>query len=533
MNTTPSQHPILVDGRWQAAAAATGWFHAFEPAQRRELTEHSFPISDWSDLDQLVAAGRRAAKAMAGLSGERIGAFLDAYAATIEARADALVASAQRETGLPAEPRLRSVELPRTTGQLRQAASAARDGSWTRPTLDTAANIRSLHGPLGGPVLVLGPNNFPYAFNGIAGGDFAAAIAAGNPVIAKAHPGHPYTTVLLAQAALEAATATGMPSAAVQLFFHCEEALGLRLVAHPDIAAVAFTGSRAAGLALKAAADQAGTPIYLEMSSLNPVFVLSGALRERGKAIATELHGSCALGAGQFCTRPGLAVLAGGEHAEAFIKHLRELTLATTPGVLLGPRSPDSIARTVSTLREAGAEVLAGGEIARDSEGYAHQPTLLRCSGQRFLDASTALQNEAFGHVCLLVVADDDAQMQAIAEALEGNLTATLYSDTGGADDLACAELAAVLRAKVGRLLNDKMPTGVAVSSAMNHGGPYPATGHPGFTAVGLPASILRFSALHCYDNVRAHRLPPALRDDNPSPTLLRLVDGEWTTRNV
>lgn len=525
--------PVLVDGRWAQADAPTGSFRALDPSRRRELADRAFPVSGWSDLEAMLAAGGHAAEAMARLPGRRIAAFLDACADAIDARAAALVEAAHRETGLPAEPRLRDVELPRTTQQLRQAARAARDGGWSRPTIDTAANIRSVHGPLGGPVFVLGPNNFPFAFNGIAGGDFAAAVAAGNPVIAKAHPGHPQTSMLLAEAALDAADAAGLPSGAVQMFFHVEAELGLRLAAHPAVAAVAFTGSRRAGMALKAAAERAGKPAYLEMSSVNPVFVLAGALRERGGAIAAELHGSCAMGAGQFCTRPGIAVLAPGEHADAFVAEMRRLTAAAAPGVLLTPHGPQAVADAVARLRDAGAELLAGGGIAGDAEGYAFQPTLLRVAGRRFLDDPAALQAEAFGHVCLLVAAESEEQLPRIAQSIEGNLTGSIYSDTGGADDDACDALQRILRRRVGRLLNDKMPTGVAVSAAMNHGGPFPATGHPGFTAVGFPAAILRFSALHCYDNVRHHRLPPSLQDRNPTGTLLRLIDGEWTTRDA
>ena len=317
------------------------------------------------------------------------------------------------------------------------------------------------------------------------------------------------------------------------MFFHTTPELGLRLVADPRVAATAFTGSRAAGMALKAAADAAGKPIYLEMSSVNPVFVLAGALRERGDAIAAELQASCALGAGQFCTRPGLVVLAPGIPAQRFVEALTRLTLAAAPGVLLSPQAPSALAGVVAHLRDAGADLLVGGTVDADAAGYAFEPTLLQVSGQRFLAHANALQRDAFGQVCLLVLPESDEEMQCVANALEGNLTATIYSDMAGTDDASYARLERVLRLKVGRLLNDKMPTGVAVSPAMNHGGPYPATGHPGFTAVGIPASLLRFTALRCYDNVRLTRLPPALRNRNPTGSTLRSIDGEWTTCDV
>ena len=279
MTATPTLQPILLDGRWQPASEPIDQFRAINPATAAVIEDRSYPVSGWSDLAALLQAGRRAAATMATLSSERIADFLDTYATCLEQRAGALVEAAHIETGLPRKPRLAQVELPRTTGQLRQAAAAVREGSWRRATIDSAANIRSWLAPLGGPVVVIGPNNFPFAFNGVAGGDMAAAIAAGNPVIAKAHPGHPHTSMLLAEAALEAIQATQMPPATVQMFFHTSPELGLRLVSDPDTAAVAFTGSRAAGLALKAAADQAGRPIYLELSSLNPIFVLAGAVR--------------------------------------------------------------------------------------------------------------------------------------------------------------------------------------------------------------------------------------------------------------
>lgn len=523
---------ILVNGEWKAAQNPTGSFHASNPALKETLEQRVFPVSGWNDLEALIKAGRDAARELTRTEPETIARFLEDYAAEIEKREDALVEAANIETGLPREPRLKGIELPRTTDQLRQAAKAAREQSWRRPTIDTKSNIRSVHSALGGPVVVLGPNNFPYAYNGIAGGDFAAAIAAGNPVIAKSHPAHPYTTTLLAEAAVAALESSGMPKGSVQLFYHTTPELGEKLVAHKDVGAVAFTGGRASGLALKAAADRAGKPIYLEMSSVNPVFVMPGALRERCDDIAKELNGSCSLGAGQFCTKPGIAVVQSGKEADRFISKLTELTEATKPGTLLTERGPHEVDKTVKQLKDAGAALLVGGKIAK-AEGYAYTPTLLLVSAERFLQVPERLQCEAFGAVCLVVVAEDPDQMRAVAECLEGNLTGSIYSDTEGSDESEYKAVEEALRGRVGRLLNDKMPTGVAVNAAMNHGGPYPATGHPGFTAVGFPTSVIRFSALHSYDNVRQHRLPRILQDKNPSGKLLRQIDGEWTTADV
>jgi NADP-dependent aldehyde dehydrogenase len=423
------------------------------------------------------------------------------------------------------------VELARTTDQLRQAAAAARERSWTHATIDVDVNIRSMYEPLGGAVVVFGPNNFPLAFNSVSGGDAAAALAAGNPIIAKGNTGHPGTTKLLTEAAFEAVQATGVPQAMVQLIYRTSHETGERLVSHALVGATGFTGSRNAGLALKAAADKAGKPIYLEMSAVNPVFVLPGALEERLDEVADELFASCSLGVGQFCTKPGLTILLEGDQGDAFLAAVAE-RFQSPPGVLLGEGGVWTIAEAVEKLREHGAELVVGGEPV-EGPSYRFANTLLRVDGARFLDNPHALQTEAFGVVSLLVFAEDVEQMMEIARHLEGSLTGSFYTHTGGGDDPIYDKVAPIVREKVGRLLNDKMPTGVAVVPAMNHGGPYPATGHPGFTAVGIPAAMLRFGALHSYDNVRHHRLPPELQNTNPTGRMWRYINGEWTRRDV
>jgi NADP-dependent aldehyde dehydrogenase len=523
--------PVLVAGEWRKAENPAGQFNAVDPATKQPSKE-SYPVSSFDDVARACRAAEEAAAALRAIPPEGIARFLEEYAAKIEGRTDALVEIAARETALPQSPRLRQVELPRTTNQLRQGAAAARDRSWCHATIDTKVNIRSKYGPLGGAVVVFGPNNFPFAFNSIAGGDFVAAVAAGNPVIGKANTGHPGTSKLLAELAFEAARAAGLPAGMVQLIYRTPPDVGMRLVAHPSVGATGFTGSKAAGLQLKEAADRAGKPIYLEMSSTNPLFILPGALAERGAAIAKELYDSCALGAGQFCTRPGITVVQKGEGAEAFLKELAGLFEKGTPGTLLGAGGPPGIAAGIEELTDHGARIVTGGH-AVDGSRYAFEPTLLRAPGAAFLVDADALQTEAFGTVNLVVFADDAAQMVEIASHLDGNLTGCIYSDTAGSDDDFYTTLAAVLRQKVGRLLNDKMPTGVAVTPGMNHGGPFPATGHPGFTAVGIPASLLRFAALHSYDNVRPHRLPPELGNKNPTGKMWRLIDGEWSQRDV
>jgi len=523
--------PVLIGGVWRQAGVPRGFFSATDPAtgQRRE---EEYPVSSWADVDRALRESATAVSELRSVRPEMIARFFDGYADRVEQQKEALIRMASLETALPREPRLASAELPRTTDQLRQAAAACRDRSWCRATIDTRNNIRSKHGPLGGPVVIFGPGNFPFAFNPAAGGDFAAALAAGNPVIAKAHPGHPGTTRIFAEIALDVLKESRLPAGTLQLLYHLEPDDGLKLAAHRLVGATSFTGSRSAGLALKKAADEAGRPIYLEMSSLNPVVLLPGALEERMEQIARELFASCTMGSGQFCTKPGLVILRKDGRSPAFLSLVLGHYAQAPSGILLSRNTLDRLRESVARLVSFGAELVTGGEQP-DGPGYRFENTVLRVSGQKFLDNPEGLQTEAFGGVSLLVLAEDEGQMTKIITSLEGNLAGTIYSDSQGRDDDLYGKVEPVLRQKVGRLINDKMPTGVAVSPAMNHGGPYPATGHPGFTAVGIPASLLRFSALHCYDNVRPHRLPEELRDKNPTGRMVRLVDGEWTTRDI
>jgi NADP-dependent aldehyde dehydrogenase len=520
--------PVLIDGVWREARSV-GTFQAVDPSTGSPLPG-LFPISSFEDVEAALAASRRACKELARASPERIAAFLERFAEGILGRADELVETAHRETALPKAPRLGTIELPRTIDQLRQAAEASRDRSWRRAAIDTKSNIRSIHGPLGGPVIVFGPNNFPFAFNSAAGGDMAAAIAAGNPVLAKAHPYHPATTKLFAEIARSSLEGPRLPPATLQMIYHLRPEDGLRLVAHPLTGATAFTGGRPSGMRLKEAADRAGKPISLEMSSVNPVFILPGALRERGEAIAAEFSASCSGGAGQFCTKPGLVVVLDGADGRDFLAASKRNFNAPPSGFLLGRSVLESLQASMSEMAREGAEVLTGGKPV-DGPGFQFENTLLKISGRAFLSHPGRFQHEAFGTVSLVVLVGTEDEMLRVAEALEGNLSACVYSDKAGADDGLYSRLAPVLRTKAGRLLNDKMPTGLAVVPSMVHGGPFPATGHPGFTSVGFPASLLRFTALQCYDNVRPDRLPPDLQDENPTGKMWRLIDGEWTRK--
>jgi alpha-ketoglutaric semialdehyde dehydrogenase len=520
---------VLIAGQWTDSLSADR-FQPVNPKTMEPLPDE-YPISPWPEIERALVAAAGAAQVVANWPGERFAKFLERYADRIDQRSADLVAMAHQETALPVSPRLKDAELPRTTNQLRQAASAARDGSWVMATIDKASNIRSQYGPIG-PVAVFGPNNFPFAFNSIAGGDFAAAVAAGNPVIAKGHSSHPGTTRLFAVEAQAAAEETGMPAGFVQLIYRTSHDDGCRFVSHQLLGASGYTGSRAAGLKLKQAADAAGKPIYLELSSINPVYFLPGAVQQKSAELAEQFSGSCLMGSGQFCTNPGLVLMLAGPATEMLISQITEKFQAAPVGTLLGEGVLKSLSSAVQILLSHGAEIVAGGKPGGGS-GFSHQNTLLRVSGRRFLERAEALQTEAFGNESLIVVAENESELIAVTKALEGNLTGCIYSATDGSDDSLYDRIAPILRNKVGRLLNDKMPTGVAVVPSMNHGGPFPATGHPGFTAVGIPASLRRFAALHCYDGVRPHRLPPALKDKNPTGKLWRLIDGPWSQGDV
>ncbi len=522
---THQQAEILAAGRWRPSTG-TKTFQSINPATGEPLP-CQFPVSGWEDCDQVLQAAADAGEQLRHLPREQLATFLEAFARLLEANRDGLCELAHRESALPLKPRLTDVELPRTAGQLRQAAAAARSGSWAQAVIDTQLGIRSCYESIG-PVCVFGPNNFPFAFNSAAGGDFAAAIAAGNPVIAKANTSHPATTKLIAELAFQAIVETDLPPATVQLIYRTSHEDGIRLVADPRMGAIGYTGSRRAGLVLKAAADAAGVPIYLELSSINPVVILPGALAEREDEIVNEFVTSSLMGTGQFCTNPGLILLVKSGQTDRFLGAVAARYEATEPGTLLSESVQQSLTSAINVITTAGAELLCGGQAVAGHCRVSN--TLSRVSANKFIERAGLFQTEAFGNASLAVIADNIEQLADVLRVLEGNLTGCIYSDRKGSDDAAYELLAPLLSRRVGRVLNDKMPTGVAVSPAMVHGGPFPATGHPGFSAVGIPASLIRFAKLTCYDSVRQSRLPRLLQDKNPTGHTWRLIDLKWTT---
>ena len=517
--------PVLISGHWRPAYGNQS-FRAENPRTKEPLADE-YPVSFWADCDEALTTATAAAAALRALPREAIANFLELFATRIEARRAELVEMAHLETALPKAPRLNDVELPRTTAQLRQAAAAAREGSWSLPTIDSAANIRSYLAPIG-PVCVFGPNNFPFAFNSLAGGDFAAAIAAGNPVIGKANSSHPGTTRLFAEEALAALQSAGLPLGTVQLIYRTGHADGERLVSDPRVGATGYTGSRSAGLALKTAADRVGKPIYLELSSVNPVVILPGALRERLDDLVQQFSSSCLMGTGQFCTNPGIIFGPEGPGLDRFMQTLAE-AFSEMPGQPMLHRgiAEGYAARKARALSQTGVTPVASGRNSGD-EGLAGVPTIATVDARSFLENPT-LHQEVFGPFSLVVRCRDVHEMTEACRSMEGQLTTTLM---GTEDELAHhPELLSAAAARCGRIILNGVPTGVEVCLSMQHGGPYPACTDSRFTSVGADG-IKRFARPLAYQNWPDGLLPEALRDGNPLG-LLRTVDDRSTREAV
>ena len=519
----PAPEPVLVAGRWRPATTVAT-FQAFDPAAAAARAA-VWPVSSWADCDEALDAAVAAAEELARLPAERIAAFLECFAERLEARAADLVAAAHAETGLAEKPRLADVELPRTLDQLRQAAASAREQSWRMAMIDTQKNIRAACFGIG-PVVVFPPANFPLAYGCVTGGDVAAAIAAGNPVIAKAHPGHPSVSKLAAEEALAATQQTGLPEATVQLLHGIENAAGERLVADPRMGATGFTGSEAAGKKLFAAASAAGKVIWVEMGSINPVVLLPGAVAERGGEIASELAASVTGSAGQFCTKPGLVFFVGDVAGGAFAAAVAEKFAAIGPQVLLSEAGCRRLCAGIEGLVKAGAAVLAGAAAAAGPAS--HVPTLLEVSGRELVARPDAFVVEAFGNATLLVRCDSLEELAAAVSCAHGSLGASCYSAKDGRDDAAFERIAPLLLARAGRVIENRMPTGLAVTPPMQHGGPWPSAGPPFFSAVGFPWSILRFARRMCFDGWTESRLPEIVRDAAPPGNPWRYVDRAW-----
>ncbi|MCJ7956626.1 MAG: aldehyde dehydrogenase (NADP(+)) [Pseudomonas sp.] len=452
--------------------------------------------------------------------------FLDVIADTIEALGDELIERAMAETGLP-RPRIQG-ERGRTCAQLRSFARTVRAGEWLGVRVDTAQperqplprpDLRQRQVPLG-PVAVFGASNFPLAFS-VAGGDTASALAAGCPVVVKAHGAHPGTSELVGRAVAQAVKACGLPDGVFSLLYGAGTDIGIALVTDPRIKAVGFTGSRNAGIALTQAAQARPEPIpvYAEMSSINPVYLFPAALQARGEALAQGFVASLTQGAGQFCTNPGLVIAVAGSALDAFIASATQLLRGCAAQTMLTPGIFRAYQSGVSTLAEH-ARIAATGQAAEGpNQGQAH---LFVAPAHDFL-RNQHLQAEVFGAASLVVVCASEDEVRQVTEHLEGQLTATLHLDD--ADVARAKALLPVLERKAGRLLVNGWPTGVEVCDAMVHGGPFPATSDSRNTSVGT-AAILRFLRPVCYQDFPDGLLPRVLQQGNPLQ-LRRLLDGQ------
>ncbi len=508
-----------------------GSFKAYDPARNVHL-EPSFTSATTDDVERAAGLAAAAAPVLARLSGAARGKFLRAIAANLEAKVDDLVARAMQETALP-EARLKG-EVGRTVGQLRLYAEAAERGDWLDARIETAnpdrkplpkPDHRSMLRPLG-PVVVFGSSNFPFAYS-VAGGDTASAFAVGCPVIVKAHPAHPGTSELVGRLILHAVRDCGLPEGTFSLLFDSGFEVGQALVKHPRVKAAGFTGSVKGGRALTdlGASRPEPIPVYAEMGSVNPVFILPGAIAERAAAMVDGLHASSTLGVGQFCTNPGLIVLQRSPAAEEFIRNLAAKLSATPEGVMLTPDIAKTYAAN-SALRakQTGVKVLTPGKTATVCGAT---PAWFETDALNFI-ANHSLAEEIFGPSSLVVWCKDRAELLQVAAQVEGSLTATLQAGAAEAKDQ--ANLIEVLATKAGRLVFNGFPTGVEVSHAIVHGGPYPSTSDGGRTTSVGTRALGRWARPVCYQSFSDDLLPAELQNTNPLK-IHRLVNGEWTDK--
>jgi alpha-ketoglutaric semialdehyde dehydrogenase len=512
---------------FESSSQGSDTFRAFNPENLEPLETEFFEATE-SEIDTALKKAEKAYQSYKNKSADERAGFLEAIGEEILALGDQLIQRCMAETGLP-EARLTG-ERMRTVNQLRLFAEVVREGSWVDARIDTAIpdrkplpkpDIRQMQVPLG-PVGIFGASNFPLAFS-VAGGDTASALAAGCPIVVKGHPLHPGTSELVASAILAAAGKTGMPDGVFSLVQGQSVAVGMAIVQHPLTSAIGFTGSFRGGKAIFDAANQREKPIpvFAEMGSSNPVFVLPGAAKERNKEIAKGLVGSVNLGVGQFCTNPGLVITGQSSATADMVKAMKELVDDTASGTMLAENIKNNYESGIARLRDGGkVELLASGKL--ENGGAAVQSRFFRTSGENFL-RHTDLADEVFGPSTLNVQADSKEQMLSIAKSLEGHLTATIH---GTEEDLEeYSELVQVLERKVGRLIFNGYPTGVEVCHSMVHGGPYPATTNSQSTSVGT-AAIKRFSRPICYQDFPQDALPAELKDNNPL-NIWRMVNGK------
>lgn len=510
----------------QIKSGQAGMVRAIDPARNVEI-EPAFGLANQSDVDRACMLAQLAFDRYRNTSAEQRAVFLEAIADGIMGLGARLIDRAMQETGLP-QARLEG-ERGRTMIQLRLFAQVLRDGHYLSASLDTALPERTPPRPdlrlrkiALGPVAVFGASNFPLAFS-VAGGDTASALAAGCPVVVKAHSAHLGTSELVAKVIRAAAMQCDLPDGVFSMLIGDGRQIGQSLVSHAEIKAVGFTGSRQGGMALMRTAAQRAEPIpvYAEMSSINPVFLLPHALSESAALIATQFVDSLTLGSGQFCTNPGLIIALNHPNLEPFLATTSQALSNKIAATMLTPGIHQAYGHGVDTLGgQTGVELIAQGQ--EGATNCSAQARLFTCTAQHFL-SNPVLSEEIFGPASLLVRCDSLEELLTVAEHLEGQLTATLHATTK--DYVWASRLLPILERKAGRILFNGFPTGVEVAHAMVHGGPFPSTSDSRSTSVGATA-IDRFLRPVCYQNFPADLLPRCLQDENPLG-VPRLVDGQ------
>ena len=502
-------------------------FSSYDASEFKMLEDIFFCATE-EEVNKAVDLAKSAFENYKNFPGSKKADFLDSIAEEIINLGDELIKKAMTESALP-EGRIIG-ERGRAVNQLKMFANLLRDGSWVEATIDNAipdriplpkSDIRKYRQAVG-PVIVFGASNFPLAFS-TAGGDTASALASGCPVIVKSHPSHPGTGELIASAIIKAAEKTNMPNGVFSFLNDSGYKVGTQLVTHPDIKSVAFTGSHSGGKALLDLANsrQEPIPVFAEMGSTNPVFILPEKLKLEAESIATGLAGSITMGVGQFCTNPGLIIAIANEGLEIFIRSLSAKINESAPGKMLNRGIEKNYNSKRNEILKAKGITLEGNA---EEMGGLGNPTVVSVSAEDFI-SNPELHQEIFGPFSLIVKCSNIKEMLSVAKQLEGQLTATFQAEP---DELSeYSKLINILKDKVGRLIFNGFPTGVEVCSSMNHGGPYPATTDSRFTSVGTDA-IKRFTRPICFQDWPQNLLPDELKNDNPL-NIWRLVDNTFT----
>ena len=515
------------------SAEGSKTYKTFNPVLNIE-NENVFTEATSKEIDEAVHLATQAFQTFRATSGEKKAKFLNAIADEILALDDELVQTYCSESGLP-EGRAKG-ERGRTVMQLRMFADLVTEGSWVEATIDTAipdrqpmpkSDIRKMMIPLG-PIVVFGASNFPLAYS-TAGGDTAAAFAAGCPVIVKSHPMHAGTGELVASAIVRAAEKTGMPNGVFSNLNSSGIEVGTQLVKHPGVKAVGFTGSIRGGRALYdlAAQREEPIPVFAEMGSINPVVILPEALKNRNESIAKTYASSITLGTGQFCTNPGLLLGIKSNDLSKFIVNLSNDIVKINPSSMLHPNIAGAFnSNRQKAVSQPNLEVVA--EYAGDvKENYARQ-TVTTVSGDTFLSNPT-LHHEVFGPYSMIVECENANQLHEIISKLEGQLTGTILAE---AEEISkYSNIVSALQNRVGRIIYNGVPTGVEVCPSMTHGGPYPSSTDSRFTAVGIN-SIKRWVRPFSFQDWPKNLLPDELKDENPLK-ISRLVNNKQTTDTI